>query len=94
MNITNNLENLFQTAEKFKSAYFFTPPQGANMRRSYEEFHSIPEFSWEEGGNAYTAEFRVECSCSHVYARGVYTRNGKSTTLTAIKNSYKRLCRK
>lgn len=33
----------------------------------------------------------MSCSCRKVYATGYYTKDGKKTTLTAIKNSYKRL---
>lgn len=85
------LETLFEKADKFRGAYFFSPPGSASGRRSYEEYHSIAEFKFEESGNIYTCEFRVDCSCKNVYAKGIYTKNGKKTTLTAIKNAYKRL---
>lgn len=42
-------------------------------------------------GNTYTARFVYEESYNNVYAYGVYTRNGKKTTLKAIKNSLKRM---
>lgn len=89
--IINALEKLFETAEKFKKSYFFSPPGNANGRRSHEKYHSIPEFTFEESGNTYTCEFVVECSCKNVYAKGKYTKNGKKTTLTAIRNAYNRL---
>ena len=89
--LIKKLETLFATAEKFRGAYFFNPPTSASGRRNYEKYHSISEFSWTEGGNVYTAEFSVDCSCKNVYAKGIYTKNGVKTTLTAIKNSYKRL---
>ena len=82
---------LVDTAAKFKNAYFFSPPGNANGRRSYEKQHTIPEFSWEENGNTFTAKYIVDCSCKNVYAYGMYTKNGSKTTLTAIKNSLKRL---
>lgn len=87
----NKIRNLVNLAEEFRGAYFFTPPCTAGARRSYEKRHTVPEFSWEEGGNTYTAEFIVDCSCKNVYAHGNYTKNGNKTTLTAIKNSLKRL---
>ena len=78
-------------AEAMKNAYFFQPPQSASARRSYEKYHSHDEVCWVEGGNTYTARYTVSCSCRNVYASGDYTRNGKPTTLTAIRNSLKRL---
>ena len=44
-----------------------------------------------ENGDTYTARFVYEESYNNVYAYGVYTRNGKKTTLKAIKNSLKRM---
>lgn len=76
------IAEMIETAEKFRASYFWTPPGNASERRN-----SIEPFAWEEGGHVYTAEFRVDCSCKNVYARGEYTRDGKRTTLTAIKNS-------
>lgn len=89
--IISKIETLVDTAEKFKSAYFWNPPCSASSRRSYEKKFSIPEFSWEENGHTYTAEYNVSCSCKNVYASGTYYKDGKKTTLTAIKNSLKRL---
>lgn len=89
--IINALESIIATAEKFKSAYFFTPPGNASERRSYEEHYSIPFFAFEYNGIEYTCEYRISCSCRNVYARGIYTRNGNRTTLTVIKNVLKRM---
>lgn len=91
MSIIIALESLITTAEKFKGAYFFTPPTSASARRSYEEYHSIPFFSFEYNGVEYTCEYRISCSCRNVYAQGIYTRNGNKTTLTAIKNVLKKM---
>jgi hypothetical protein len=33
----------------------------------------------------------VQCSCANVYVTTTYTRDGKKTTLTAVKNSLRRL---
>lgn len=89
--IINALESIIATAEKFKGAYFFTPPGNANGRRSYEEYYSIPFFAFEYNGIEYTCEYRISCSCRNVYAKGIYTRNGSKTTLTAIKNVLKKM---
>ena len=91
MTIVNQIENLIATAEKFRNSYFWNPPSSAGGRRSYEKYHSIPEFCWQEGGHEYTASYTVSCSCRNIYASGSYTKDGKKTTLTAIKNSLKRL---
>lgn len=89
--IIEQIKNLIETSEKLSGAYFWTSPTSAGARRSMEKRYSIPEFRWHENGNEYSAEFTVTCSCSNVYVRGAYKKNGKKTTLTAIKNSYKRL---
>lgn len=78
-------------AAEFRNAYFFTSPGNAAGRRSYERKNSIPMAEWSENGHTYTAEFSVSCSCANVYASGKYTKDGNRTTLTAIKNSYRRM---
>ena len=85
------LEDIIEEAQKLKNAYFFTLPRTSNERRRYEEEHSWDMVSWEENGDEYTAEFKVDCTGSHIYAKGYYTKNGNKTNLTAIKNSLKRL---
>ena len=99
--ITTSAENLKEVitavhgivdeAERMRGAYFFRPPANSYGRRRYEQEHSHTEVAWEEGGHAYTAEYCVSCSCHNVYARGTYTRDGKATTITAVKNSLKRM---
>ena len=82
---------IIEEAVRMKNAYFFIPPQNAGMRRSYEKYHSHEKIVWTDNGHEYSAEYIVTCSCRNVYAKGEYTKDGKPTTLTAIKNSYKRL---
>lgn len=89
--IISALDLIIGTAEAFKGAYFFTPPASASGRRSYEKYHSVPFFAFEYNGIEYTCEYRISCSCSSVYAKGIYTRNGNKTTLTAIKNVLKKM---
>lgn len=89
--IISSLTAIIEEANTMKASYFFTPPMSAGERRSYEKYHSHDEISWAEGGHEYTAAYNVTCSCKNVYARGEYTRDGKKTTLTAIKNSLKRM---
>lgn len=87
----NAIKAIADEAESMKNAYYFRPPMNAGSRRSYEKRHSHDEVRWTEGGHEYTAEYTVSCSCNNVYAKGSYTKDGKTTTLTAIRNSLKRL---
>ena len=89
--IIASLESIIDAAEYMKNAYFFTPPTNASGRRAYEKRWTRPEIEWTEGGHTYTAAYTVSCSCRNVYAVGTYTRDGKKTTLTAIRNSLHRL---
>lgn len=87
----NLLKKLVATADYYRYAFYMTPCVLAAGRRCEEKQGTVPEFSWTEGGHKYTACYKVICSCAHVYANGYYTRDGKRTNLTAIKNSLKRL---
>ena len=85
------LKHLVEMADHYRYAFYMTPPSSAAGRRSEERRGTVPELTWTEGGHKYTACYKVTCSCVHVYANGYYTRDGKKTNLTAIKNSLKRL---
>ena len=85
------IKKVVSEADYMRNSYFFIPSGNAASRRSYEKWHSVPEITWAEGNNTYTAEFVTKCSCKNVYASGIYTKNGNKTTLTTIKNSLKRL---
>lgn len=87
----HQIEKIIETAKKFKKAYFWTPSASAGARRSYEKRHSCPKIEWDENGHHYTAEYTITCSCRNIYTFGIYTKDGEKTTLTAIKNSYKRM---
>ena len=87
----NLLKKLVATADHYRYAFYMTPSSLAAGRRLEEKRGTVPEFTWTEGGHKYTACYKVTCSCSNVYASGYYTRDGKKTNLTAIKNSLKRL---
>lgn len=85
------LGEIIDTAKRFRNSYFWSPPSNARGRRRMASKNSYPKIEWIENGNTYTAEYTVSCSCRYVYAYGRYTKNGKITNLTAIKNSHKRL---
>ncbi len=90
-NIKEQLEEVIETAEKFKNAYFWSSPSSASERRRYEKKYSIEEFCFEYDGHNYSVSYSVECSCRNIYAKGYYTKDGKKTTLTTIKNIYNKL---
>ena len=85
------LGKLVETAETMFGAYWYTPPQNASARRSYEERNTIDWIEWEEGRDSYRARYTVKCSAFNVYAWGEYYKNGHKTTLAAIRNSYVRM---
>lgn len=89
--ITTAIEEIIEEAAKMKNAYFWEPPIKAADRRWYEEKHSHEKIEWDEGGHHYSAAYTVSCSCKNIYASGYYEKDGKKTTLTAIKNSCKRM---
>ena len=85
------LKHLVEIADHYRYAFYMTPPSSAAGRRLEEKRGTVPEFTWTEGGHKFAACYKVACSCTHVYASGYYTRDGKKTNLTAIKNSLKRM---
>lgn len=91
METIRKIREIIETAERLRNAYFWTPAGNAAGRRSAEKRYSKPRVEWDDGKDHFTAEYTVSCSCHNFYAYGTYTRNGKKTTLTAIRNSLKRL---
>ena len=87
----HSIRALVAVADHYRCAYYMSPPSLAAGRRSEEKQGTVPEFTWTEGGHKYTACYKVTCSYAHVYASGYYTRDGKKTNLTTIKNSLQRL---
>lgn len=85
------LRKLVATADYYRYAFYMTPHSSAAGRRMEEKQATVQEFAWTEGGHKYTACYKVTCSCARVYATGYYTRDGKRTNLTAVKNSLKRM---
>lgn len=87
----DTLGKIISTAEKFKASYFWHSPHNASGRRYMEAMNTYEKITWQEGGHEYSAAFNVTCSSTNVYASGSYTKDGVKTTLTSIRNSYKRL---
>lgn len=82
---------IIATAEKFKNSFFWRSPNSARGRRDYEKYWTIPAAEFEYNGVKYSVAYYVECTCNNIYAHGEYYRDGKKTTLTAIKNVHKKL---
>lgn len=52
--------------ERFRNAYFFTPPQSAGERRRYEKRNSIT-VKFQYDGHEYIYWCDIYCSCKYVY---------------------------
>jgi len=91
MDVIDKIYNVLYEVDRCKGSYFWRPASSAKTRRYNEQKHNIEPFEWSESGDTYTAGFIYEESRNNVYTYGVYTRNGKKTILTAIKNSLKRM---
>lgn len=85
------INDILMQAGKFASVFFWRPEGSAGMRRAMERKESRPMVEWDEGGHHYTAQFDVCCTCSHTEAKGRYTKDGRKTNSTAIRNSVKRM---
>lgn len=83
--------NIVGEAETCKNAYFWSPGGSASTRRWNESRHNCDRIEWCEGGHTYAAAYHYRETCSCVYASGEYYRDGVKTTLTAIRNSLKRM---
>lgn len=86
-----DVKDIFAQAEKFRNVYFWKPEASEGIRRSMERRESRPTVEWDEGGHHYTAQFDVTWTCSHTEAKARYTKDGKKTTVVAIRNSLKRM---
>lgn len=82
---------IVEQAERCKNAYFWTPACTAASRRWHEQQHNRDRVEWTEGGHTYAAAYHYRESCAHCYASGEYYRDGSATTLTAIRNSLRRM---
>lgn len=90
--IIYNIERIEELAEKYRNCYFWSSEgTTADERRRQEARDSVPLISWTEGGHEYSAEWTLRISCKNYYINAEYTRDGKKTTFTAIRNSKKRL---
>lgn len=95
--IAEQVEEVINQNERFRSSYFWSPPRNAASRRSYESRESIEEFEFKFDGREYSLEFTVDCSCKniYVYRKFFWRKSGeefwKKTTITRIKNVLKKM---
>lgn len=89
--IIEKIEAVVNMAEDMKNAYFWHGVGNQSQRNYYDKKHSVDMVEWEEGDHTYTAEFTTRSSRDNIYAKGHYTKDGNKTTITAIRNSLKRL---
>ena len=87
----HKIRALISVAEHYRNAFYMPVPQTMNECIQEEIRGAVPYFSWFDGNTKFTACHIVKCKYNHIFAKGFYTRDGKKTNLTAIKNSLKRL---
>jgi len=81
-------EDAIQTAEKYKSCYFWTNTGNASDRRR-QEFNSTAAFTIK--GIEYSIKQGLDISCKNFYFGSHIERDGKTTNMTVIKNLLKKL---
>lgn len=84
-------ENVIEMAERCRNAYFWSPSGNARGRRANEDRNNIPKETFEYNGVEWEIGYSYEESCKNVYAKGLYCKDGKRTTLTAVRGLVKRL---
>ena len=85
----NELTELIELNDKFKNAYFWSPPKNASGRRYYEKQNSMA-IKGTFKGYELDLSFVVDCSCKNIYVSRKYVVDGKKTTITKIKNMVKK----
>lgn len=65
---------IIEMNQKLNKAYFYTPPQNASARRSYEKKYSA-EYSETINNVKFFAESRTKCSCKNIYHHAIYLIN-------------------
>lgn len=86
--LKSQIEQFIALNERFRAAYFWTPPSSASERRRYESKNSRT-LIFDYNGHHYEFNFSVDCSCRNIYVRRDYKKDGKPTTITVLKNLLK-----
>lgn len=82
------IKEIIDIAMIYRDSYLHSPPCDEYERKRMAAEDSKPLVCWQEGGDTYTAKYTVRASAYNYYAKGEYTKNGKTTNLKAVKNSY------
>jgi hypothetical protein len=77
------IQEYIRHSEKYKNAYFFTPPSSASGRRAMEF-----EFIYEQEG--IYLFFKLECSCKNIYITKASTIDDQKCNLLKLKNLLKK----
>lgn len=80
--------------EKFKKACFMKGFDTYKERKAFNEKYTVPYTEFDYNGHRYSVQYDVKAYNTGIYVKGTYTKDGKKTTLTAIKNIYKQLIAK
>ena len=78
-------------AYKYRNSWFWTKNGNSSSRSWQESRDRVDCIEWSEGYHTYSASWNVSISRRNVYVHAVYFRDGKKTTLTAIRNSAARI---
>jgi len=79
----NRLTEIVERHEKLRNAYFWSPNGNASGRRNSEKRNN--DF-YENNRYGISAKNSYSESCKNVYYKGIFTVEGKHTTVTKIKN--------
>jgi hypothetical protein len=84
------LKSRIELHESLKSAFFWTPPQLATARRTFEASHSKAPLVLGLGGAlVISTESNTSCSCKNVYYRLSVTVNGKRSDVRTLRGLLK-----
>lgn len=85
------VEQIEKLAYKYRNSWFWSENGNSSSRSWKESQDRVDCIDWIEGGHAYSASWHVSISRRNVYVHAIYLRDGKKTTLTAIRNSAARI---
>ncbi len=78
------INRALENHDKFKDAYFWTPPWNAAARRRMEEENTW-EVKFTNAGITYEYTSDVSCSCKNVYYSGAFFVDGVQKTVRCFK---------
>jgi len=86
---TQDLKSFVEHWNKFKGAYFWTPPGSSSGRRSYEKQNSRA-LTGRYFGKEINLSVDVGCSCKNVYVTKSACVDGEKKTIASVKALIKR----